>query len=172
LAYHRRKLEKNWGQVMGGGDRMRRLLLVAAFSLVMLAAGCRTEQPPDGLPVSPPPGVDEPGEKVIAIQTEPMSVAEQMKGQTGIVEMQVTDRGFEPKILRTTIGGTIKVHLRNTGSQVHNFVLPQFGIVAGNTMPGGDNYIEFTASQKGEWSFYSDTTGQPESGLNGTLKVE
>jgi uncharacterized cupredoxin-like copper-binding protein len=108
----------------------------------------------------------------ITIQAEPMPVAQQLAGQTGVVHMTVTDHGFEPRVLAAPIGGAVKVHLRNTGSQPHNFMLPRFGIVTQSLAPGAENYIEFPASQKGDWAFFSDSPGQEEPGLAGSLKVE
>lgn len=108
----------------------------------------------------------------VTIQSAPMPVDKQMAGQTGIVQMAVTDRGFEPRMLTAPIGGPVKIHLRNTGKQPHNFMVPRFGIVTGDLAPGAENYIEFPASQKGDWPFFSDSPGQEEPGLDGILKVE
>jgi len=115
---------------------------------------------------------DEPGARVLAIQTEPVPIEEQMKGQTGIIHMAVSEEGFVPPLIRVKEGDRVRIHLRNTGRREHNLVLPRFGIVAGVMPPGGENYIEFTASEKGRWPFFSDASGREEIGLVGTLVVE
>lgn len=145
---------------------MKRLVIASAL-VALTAAGCAGRKE-----VTPPPPVDEPGEHVIAIQDKPVPVAQQMAGQTDVTEMVVTDSGIEPKILATTVGGKVKIHLRNKGSKEHNLIVPEFGIVTSNLGPGQENYIEFTANKKGTWAFFSDAPGKAEPGLAGSLKVE
>ena len=153
---------------------MRRLLLTGAVAIALTAAGYGAYLGRGRAVPAPPEPMDliEDLRGETIIQLQPIPVDKQLAGQTGIVQMAVTDQGFEPRVLTAPIGGAVKVHLRNAGSQPHNFVLPRFGIVTSNLTPGSENYIEFTASQKGEWTFFSDAPGQEEPGLAGTLKVE
>lgn len=141
------------------------------LTAALLAAGCGAAGPKSDADAVRQPW-EEPGSRVLAIQTEPMSIAEQMKGQTGIVHMTVSEQGFLPPLLRVKEGSRVRIHLSNTGSKEHNLILPRFGIVAAVMPPGGENYIEFTASEKGRWPFFSDASGQEELGLVGTLVVE
>lgn len=111
------------------------------------------------------------GEEAIA-QQEPIDIGKQMEGLTGIVEMEVTDERFTPQLLSVAVGATVRIHLRNAGTNPHNLIIPRFRVVTSNLPPGGENYIEFTASQKGAWPFYSDAPGVMEPGLQGALQVE
>lgn len=150
-----------------------RLMRVAAALLLGLAlvAGCGVRRAPDR---APDDGTRvETGESpVVAIVDQPTPIAEQMKGQTDIVQMSMTDKGFEPAVLTTTVGGRVKIHLRNASEASHNLVIDRFGIVTSVMPPGSENYIEFTASEKGEWEVISDAPGAPEPEFQGVLKVE
>lgn len=110
--------------------------------------------------------------KVLAIQTEPVPIAKQMEGQTGVVRVVMTDQGFEPAVLTAQIGSPVKIYLRNESSQAQNFLLPRFGVVASSLGTGGENYIEFTAGAKGEWEFFSDQGQEGTLRMAGILKVE
>jgi len=137
----------------------------------LLLAGCGSRRgiPEAGVPRYP---WDADGTQAVIIQDRPLSVAQQMKGQTGVLTLEVSDTGFVPPLIRVAEGSRVKIHLRNTGARYHNLVIPRFGIVAGAIPPGGENYIEFTASEKGAWPFFSDAPGYMETGLLGTLLVE
>jgi plastocyanin len=147
-----------------------RIRLLAAFCALILLVGCRTESPPDGTPVGP--AVEDEGSRVIAIQREPMEIAQQMAGQKDIVKVEITDAGFEPRRLHASLGQRVKLHVRNTGAQVHNFVVERFAIATRQLAPGEESYVEFTVNATGEWLFFSDAPGQREPSLKGYLKVE
>lgn len=142
--------------------------LCAAMLLLFLTAGCSARQEPEPQPVAREPAQ----EHVVTIQTEPVPIAEQMEGQTGIIAVVVTDRRFEPDAITTTVGGRVKIHLINKGTKEHTLTIPRWDVFSRNLAPGEENYIEFTASEKGIWPFFSDAPGEPEAGLNGELKVE
>ncbi|HYG57012.1 MAG TPA: cupredoxin domain-containing protein [Symbiobacteriaceae bacterium] len=150
---------------------MRRLLFLATVAAAVVLTACGTRRPPDGIPVSPPPG-EHRDSPVIAVQDKPVSVAEQLKGQTGVVTLTMTERGFVPNRLTTTVGGRVKIYLRNEDRQEHNLVIDRFGVVTRTMPPGNENYVEFTANEKGEWPFVSDAPGPVEEQFRGVLKVE
>lgn len=108
----------------------------------------------------------------VLIQTEPMPIAKQMEGKKGIIQMTITDKGFQPAAITSPRDGPVRIHLKNAGSKPHNFVVPRFRIYTSNIPPGGENYVEFTANDHGTWDFFSGTAEAPESGLSGQLKVE
>lgn len=128
----------------------------------------------DNGPVQPQPrpAPERTESKVLAIQTEPIPIARQMEGQTGVVRVVITDAGFEPPLLTIQIGGRVKIHLKNEASREQNFLLPRFGVVTSSLAVGGENYIEFTANEKGEWAFFSDQVQEGAKSLTGILKVE
>jgi len=145
--------------------------LFPAILGVLLLAGCGTRRQPDGLPVSHS-GTAEPESPVIAIQDKPVSIAEQMKGQEGIVTLTMTEAGFSPNILNVSIGDRVKIYLKNDSPGEHNLVIERFGIATSLMAPRAENYVEFTASEKGQWPFFSDAPGQVEEPFRGLLKVE
>lgn len=148
-------------------------ILVPAW-LALLATGYWLFRPEPAPLVTGSPWEDAPaGNEAVTAQTEPVPIARQMAGQTGIVQMVLTDEGIQPGELRTTVGGRVKIHVRNEGKQEHNLVIPRWGIYpTHNLPPGGETYIEFTAGEKGAWEFYSDAPGKVEAALKGILKVE
>lgn len=149
---------------------MRGILILAAL-LILALAGCGTRRQPDGLPVSHQ-GAAAPESPVIAIQDKPVSIAEQMRGQEGIVTLTMTESGFSPSLLKVSIGDRVKIYLKNRDQREHNLVIERFGIVTSAMAPQAENYVEFTANEKGEWPFFSDAPGQVEEPFRGRLKVE
>lgn len=149
---------------------MRRMLY-ATMLLLFLIAGCSSRRGPAPAPVAHPAPEWEP-QPAVTVQTEPVPIAQQMAGQSGVVRVVVTDKGFEPDVIATTVGGRVKIHLINQGTKEHTLSIPRWAIFTRNLAPGEENYIEFTASEKGIWPFFSDTPGEPEPGLAGEVKVE
>lgn len=141
--------------------------LVALAALLAAVAVFRTDHRPKEAPVHIP---DSP-EPVIS-QTKPLSIQEQMAGLTGVQTVRITDNGFEPKELQTSVGGKVRIHLVNESSGEHNLIIDRFGIITRNLAPGEENFIEFTATAKGSWPFASDAPGAVEPAFGGTLKVE
>lgn len=147
---------------------MRREVLVPLVAAALLV-GCSARKAPH----SPTPvGWDRPPEETVYAQTEPVPIAQQMAGQTGIIQVTVTDTGYEPAEIATTVGGRVKIHLINRGTKEHTLTIPRWAVFSRNLAPGEENYIEFTAGEKGVWPFFSDAPGEPEPGIAGQLKVE
>lgn len=147
----------------------RLLLAVATLSLAAVVgvaagrlSGAPVQEEFDPGPQTPP----------VTIQSEPLPVSRQVEGQSGVVELRVADSGFRPAVLYAEVGRTLRLHLKNGGSRPHNFILARFGIVTRNLEPGEENYIEFTASEGGEWPFFSDAPGRQEPEVVGILRVE
>lgn len=108
---------------------------------------------------------------VISVQYEPVPIARQMEGQTGIIRMTITDKGFEPSQLSAPVGGRVKVHVMNADTRDHNFVVDRYGVVTAPIRPGGETYVEFTAAEKGNWPFVSELSAM-ERAYQGALRVE
>ncbi len=153
---------------------MRKPTMILFAGLLLLAvAGCGAQELPgqEREYVSPIPR--DAGSDVIVIQEEPRSIAEQMAGQTGIIEMVITDGGVQPERIATYIGEPVRLHVRNEGKRSHNLVVPRFGVYSRYLAPGEENYIEFIPHQKGAWPYFCEVAeGQPEEGLRGILQVE
>lgn len=154
-----------------GGDTVSRRWAVLMPILTLGLVACAARQPQ--APQYPAPLPFDPDEVALpAAQTEPLSVEQQLAGQEGIARVVVTDEGFEPDSLAARRGDRVKIHLRNLGTREHTLTLPRWGIYPQNLPPGGETYIEFTASEAGVFRFYSDASGEPEPGLDGELRVE
>jgi plastocyanin len=106
------------------------------------------------------------------VQRTGKSPREQAAEAGGAVEVTVTDSGFQPAVINALVGNRVKIYLQNQGQHEHNLVIPRFGIVTQPLVRGGDTYVEFTASQKGRWPFFSNAPGVQERGLAGELIVE
>lgn len=106
------------------------------------------------------------------VQRTPKSPRQQAEEAGGATTMRVTDHGFEPAQVTAPFGSRVKIYLTNQGVREHNIVIPRFGIVTQPLVRGGDTYIEFTASAKGRWPFFSDAPGAQERGFDGVLVVE
>ncbi|MFZ5824819.1 MAG: cupredoxin domain-containing protein [Bacillota bacterium] len=74
--------------------------------------------------------------------------------------------------MTTQVGGRVKIHLINQGTREHTLTIPRWSVFTRNLAPGEENYVEFTANEKGTWPFFSDASGEPEPGLGGELRVE
>lgn len=153
---------------------MRRIYMAAALlaAALLLWAGLGGGKEPAPAPPADWVQPDSGESPAVATVDKPTPIAEQMKGQTGIVQMTITDSGFEPAVLTTNVGGRVKIHLRNASAKEHNLVIERFGIATSVMPPGSENYVEFTAGQKGEWEVVSDALGAPEPEFQGVLKVE
>jgi uncharacterized cupredoxin-like copper-binding protein len=134
----------------------------------LLLVGCAARTPGGAHPEAAP----EWSQQSTITQSEPKSIAEQMAGKEGIVELIMTDTRFEPPTLHAKAGQVVRIHLRNQGRLTHNFVLGRFSIATSRMAPGSENYVEFTATATGDWPFGSDAPGKIEPGLTGTLHVE
>jgi hypothetical protein len=152
---------------------MKQRWLPAALAAALLLTGCMARQNPhehqSEQPMTQGPHEEVP---VISIQDKPVSIAKLMEGKTGIVKMVATAQGFAPVDLNTTVGGKVRIHLVNQDSREHNLVIARYGVVTAPLAPGGETYIEFTASEKGAWPVVSDLPGTVEPGYEATLKVE
>lgn len=148
----------------------KRLLMGALLTGLLAVSGCGGGKAPARMPAlgdhSEPSG---PGR---IVQEEPKPIAGQMAGKEGIIQMVMTEQGFEPSEIPVRAGQTVRIYLRNAGTKEHNFVVPRFGIRTSNMAPGAENYVEFTPGVKGVWPFFSDAPGPEEPGLAGQLRVE
>lgn len=106
------------------------------------------------------------------VQQAPRLPSDQVAEVEGAQKVRVTDHGFEPSQMRAAVGSRVKIYLTNYGIREHNMVIPRFGIVTQPLARGADTYIEFTASAKGTWPFFSDAPGAQERGFTGQLIVE
>lgn len=106
------------------------------------------------------------------VQRTPKSPRQQAEEAGNATAMWVTDRGFEPRQITVAQGSRVKIYLLNQGLNEHNLVIPRFGIVTQPLVRGADTYVEFTASAKGSWPYFSDAPGAQERGIDGLLVVE
>lgn len=139
--------------------------LAVLLMLTLLLSACASNPRPKVSPVG-----GDGGTEVKTTITEPTPITEQMAGRTGIQVLVITDGGFEPAVVRVGVNQRVKWHVINRGQKEHNLILPRYGVVVSNIAPGAENYVEFTAGEKGDWPFFSDSPGAQE--FAGSLKVE
>lgn len=82
------------------------------------------------------------------------------------------DGAIRPAALSVASGEKVTIHVSNSGTRVHNIVIPDFYIFSNNLNPGEDVTVSFTADKTGRFPFYSDASGKPEPGMSGTLTVQ
>lgn len=88
--------------------------------------------------------------------------------QTRVV---LRDGSIAPPAITASANKTLHIDIVNSGSQVHNFVIPDFYVFTSNLSPGEHTYVEFKPDKKGSFPYYSDKKGVPEPGMSGTLTV-
>ncbi len=87
------------------------------------------------------------------------------------VEMTLTDTGISPSSMSAVKDQPVSIHVVNRGTQTHNLVIPAFYIFTSNLQPGSDTFVRFSPDKTGTFPYYSDTGGEPEPGLRGSITV-
>ncbi|WP_206885494.1 cupredoxin domain-containing protein [Alicyclobacillus mali (ex Roth et al. 2021)] len=87
------------------------------------------------------------------------------------IQVTLRDGGIEPREIDVTQGATVDIVVRNEGSQIHNFVVPDFYVFTQNLQPGETVTVSFVPDKTGNFRYYSDRDGIPEVGMQGTMKV-
>lgn len=78
---------------------------------------------------------------------------------------------FDNKQLDVSKGDSVKVTFRNTGSVIHNWVIPQFGAATQTIQPGQVSSVEFVADESGTFEYLCTVPGHKERGMFGSLVV-
>lgn len=104
------------------------------------------------------------------IQLTPVSVKEHLAHQQDVVQLLLFDDRMEPATINVKAGDQVKLHVINRGARPHNLVLPDFHLVGRELAQGEENYVEFTATEAGEFPLYAENAGEVE--LTGRLIVE
>jgi uncharacterized cupredoxin-like copper-binding protein len=91
--------------------------------------------------------------------------------QQSTYTITITDTGFHPTTIHGTTGSSVKIHVKNQGRNVHNFIIPAYYIFSPNLRAGESTDIEFTPDKKGTFPYYSDAPGTKEPGFIGNLIV-
>jgi len=87
------------------------------------------------------------------------------------IQVTLRDGGIEPREIDVTQGTTVDIVVRNDGTQIHNFVVPDFYVFTQNLHPGETVRVSFVPDKTGKFRYYSDRDGIPEAGMQGTMKV-
>lgn len=129
--------------------------------------GGQTPAQAGGLPDDPPPGGQ-------VVQAAPIPARAWVRAHPeGVVMLVIDDTGIRPPLVHAELGGRVRLLVANHGRRPHNLVIPDFHLVGMTLAPGEENYIEFTAGEKGDFPMFSDAPhpGEPEPGLVAVLKV-
>lgn len=88
------------------------------------------------------------------------------------IQVTLRDGGIEPREIDVLQGATVDIVVRNAGTQIHNFVVPDFYVFTQNLQPGETVRVSFVPDKTGKFRYYSDRDGIPETGMQGTMRVE
>lgn len=102
------------------------------------------------------------------VDTSAVSVTLRTQAQ---VTVTLHDTFVEPARISAKKGTPVSLRIVNAGGKTHNLVIPAFYIFTQNLRPGETATASFTPDKTGAYSYYSDTGGKPESGIQGTLVV-
>ncbi|GMA58606.1 plastocyanin [Alicyclobacillus sacchari] len=88
------------------------------------------------------------------------------------IQVTLRDGQILPSAIDVDKGTTVQISVRNEGTQVHNFVIPDFYIFTQNLNPGESVDVSFVPDKTGHFRYYSDRQGVPEPGMQGTMTVD
>ena len=88
-----------------------------------------------------------------------------------LITVTLRDDGILPASLHASTKAPLHLRVVNQGGQPHNLVIPDFYIFTNNLNPKESIDVSFTPDKAGVFPFYSDTGGNPEPGLQGSLHV-
>lgn len=91
--------------------------------------------------------------------------------QAANTTVDITDSQMRPAALSATKDEPLALEIVNRGQKMHNFVIPDFYIFTQNLKPGETVHVQFTPDKTGKFPYYSDTGGNPEPGIRGSLAV-
>jgi len=92
--------------------------------------------------------------------------------RSNVHTITITDAGFQPTKITVKQNTVLKITVVNKGTKKHNLTIPAYFIFTHNLNVGESTDVEFTVNKTGNFPYLSDTPGQPEAGLQGTLTVE
>lgn len=88
------------------------------------------------------------------------------------IQITLRDGSISPAQFTASKGELVQLRITNRGTRTHNFVIPAFFIFTQNLNPGEGVSASFRPDKTGSFPYYSDTGGQPEPGMRGTLTVQ
>ena len=87
------------------------------------------------------------------------------------LKITIHDQGISPATFSAKQGELVQIDVVNQGTRTHNLVIPAFYIFTRNLNPGEDVQASFRPDKTGQFPYYSDTGGKPETGIRGTMTV-
>ena len=100
-----------------------------------------------------------------------MNLALNTTAEAATKVIMITPMGFVPHSIIIHKGDHVQLVIRNTDGRKHNFKSPQLKLSSRDLRKGEMTSLEFTASQKGVFRYFSDSPGYPEAGYSGTIHV-
>ncbi len=79
---------------------------------------------------------------------------------------------FTPASLTVKAGEKVKLTFQNSGKMQHDWVLEDMDINTNLVSPGGEETVEFTINEPGEYVYYCSVPGHRALGMVGKLIVE
>lgn len=87
------------------------------------------------------------------------------------IQITLQDSNLSPRQFTVKKGQRVDLEITNEGTKQHNLVIPAVYIFTHNLNPGESVSASFRPDKTGAFPYYSDTGGQPEPGLRGSLTV-
>jgi len=78
---------------------------------------------------------------------------------------------FDPATLTVSKGDTVKITFKNLNG-THDFVIDELNVKIKTLQTGGQEVVEFTASEAGSFEYYCSVGNHRQMGMKGTLVVK
>lgn len=80
------------------------------------------------------------------------------------VVIEVSEGSFDPDVIELVKGETVKIILKNVGSNPHDFAIDSLGVSTKTVQPGDMGSVEFMADEAGPYEFKCTMPGHSEVG--------
>jgi len=83
-----------------------------------------------------------------------------------------TEFSYTPSTISASVGDFVHLVFENKGTVPHNLSIPDLGVKTKTIEPGKTDFVDFTASKAGTYSFYCTVDSHKDKGMVGTFIVK
>jgi hypothetical protein len=76
-----------------------------------------------------------------------------------------------PSLVHGVLNQPLEIRVKNRGSRIHEFAIPDYRIYSANLAPGESSTISFAPWMAGDFTIMSDPSGENRPEFKGTLRV-